>query len=279
MGAETIPTTTLGAEQADALRSVDVRLLFDNHGSTYLHPEHGLQTLRVGDEEYGRMERVVGQLDPARGDVFATESAGHDQPWREGFKNDMHYIDERSPYLQTGDFPGAVDLDPAALAGYMRRVRDMRIGGPQLYGEGLAAARGLTVAYADTTLAEALSRPGRYDDREVMLFRAERMVHRLGARAMGMPAQRAERPVLQFAAGTNHADDVMRVLDKAGVSYAAEVHGTQGRAHGALEKVAAKLYTAAERASTHVIGYTPSFVPTPADAESKRWVQNLERKL
>lgn len=247
----------LSSAKIDALRSVDLRLYFGNHGLVDTVGEQGVGETRVTDADYAGMEPLIDSLDAQRGDVFAFEAYGHDRAW-----NLEKYLDaytdwhmRGSPYLTKEDYTALrlpvdktevlTEADTARVLQAVEKLRSHWLINPIDYVSVRAGLKGVTCRYADASRQEenawwqALEQKveaypmlkrryigqclGLYVARAAteaeMKFRDGRTLSRLGTIALSMPTSNEEAPVLNYAGGAAHRKHIEQLLDAREIPY------------------------------------------------------------
>lgn len=233
----------LSSQQVDALQAVDLRVGWIRHGLTadyynFGFPiENGPATYGVSDTDYAVPAALLSDMGP--GDISVRERVfnegwGDEAPSNATLVSDINsrlfqspYI-ERSPLRDVKDYddlldqisdnnPDAICSIPAlrnSLTASIDILRNLRLGSPFLYVEGLAAVKGIRRAIADSPNEE-------YRKSEISIEqRNSDMARGLGDIAVEIAdtSNRGNVPKVAFTAGSGHKE-MEEILDSYGVSY------------------------------------------------------------
>lgn len=236
----------LSLQQVDALQAVDLRLGWIRHEETansYTYgfpPENGPAIYGVADTDYAVPAALLSDMGP--GDMSARERMFNQGWWGNAPSNsdilsDVSSLLYQSPYAGRkplreiiedydnlfnqvrGDAsPTAISSRPAlkdGLAASIDILRKLRIGGPFLYADGLAAVKGIGRAIADSPNEDY-----RENKKISLEQRNSDMARGLGDVAIGLAGTKhnGNTPKVAFTAGIDHKE-MQEILDSYGIAY------------------------------------------------------------
>jgi len=242
-----IPALELSPLESSALNAVDIHLYFGSHAYPDATIEHGRMELAVDDRDFAGIEAVVGQLDPAKGDVFAREAESYGKQW------DLHrYMNtllnwelSASPYITPEDHNALLSADEQEMdtetkpnfIDKLNKLRALWLINPIDYGCVLADIKDVPVYYADAHESESkiwfkkadalmeisptISRPvlAWKESKNYRAFRDTRAITKLASIAISMSVPGQARPILAYAGGGDHQKNIERLLDENDVVY------------------------------------------------------------
>jgi len=233
----------LSSQQVDALQAVDLRIGWVWHGtaanSDYgFPPENGPAVYGVADTDYAVPAALLSDM--GSGDISARERIPGQGWWGEAPRNvdilsDVNWLLLRSPYvdrsplLDVKDYddlfyqirnsasPAAIHNIPALRDGLTTSIdilRNLRIGGPFVYLDGLAAVKGIRRVIADSP--DKKFKKGKISIEQ----RNSDMARALGSAAVGLAgtSNNGDVPKVAFTAGAGHKE-MEEILDSYGVAY------------------------------------------------------------
>gem|GEM_PF-3526196 len=234
----------LSTQQVDALQAVDLRLGWVRHGRmadsyTFGFPrENGPAMYGVADTDYAIPAALLSDMGP--GDISVRERIFNQDWWGEApsdatVLSDVNSLLLQSPYvdrsplrdiedydellrhIQADASPAATHDNPAlrhGLAASLDLLRNLRIGDPFLYVDGLAITKGIRRAIADSP-NEALTKG------EISIAqRNSDMARGLGniAVRLARSGNDGDTPKVAFTAGRGH-QQMEKILDSYGIAY------------------------------------------------------------
>ncbi len=242
-------------EHVNALRAVDLRLAFGNHGYIDYIPKVGSAVLAVTDEEYEIAHDFVQDLHVERGDVFTQEGVAHNgsSPGQSLFSALEWHIGAHK-YIESDVFAALQQFDKqykdqsesfpeSSFSTIWNNLRSLQVIDPVHYALGLAVAKRIPSYYADMSAEdyqkwdESVEKATKRIPKPVLaaacffmrpIFehldfnrRNQATLDALGNIALKMSSDNSEKPVLAYMGGQAHARPILSALCSAAVDYSA----------------------------------------------------------